>query len=117
MITLKYIKSEIAKELKFASGLEKTDEGKKLKRKAANLIRFLRIIQKYLELEPTEEFCKSEYERLTKKLRITIDSYNRYIPIFQEKKKQEFDSEHKIALTRLQIKTLKFILQLEEDNL
>jgi hypothetical protein len=88
-------------------------------------IEFLRLVEIYLESEPTEEFCKSEHIRLTAYLNNAEDSWRneydhrvkmsngKFANIPQTRltfHKNEYLKELDLPTVRLQIKTLDYIL-------
>ena len=81
--------------------------------KAANRIEFLKTVKMYIQSEPTEAFCKKELDRLESRVTKLQGDY----PVLkncdrktQTAKIKEYEKELGIPALKLQIKTLRFIL-------
>lgn len=114
MKTLKEIRKEIKSELDYLESKDFRDldykSQKSMRGKADKRVEFLRVIEKYLEHTPAENFCQSELNRLNARLFTIENSYGSFIPKFPDKKKAEFSKEHDLPLLKTQIKTLQYIL-------
>jgi hypothetical protein len=78
-------------------------------------VKFLTLCQKYLESNPSEEFCKGEVVRLNQRLALINDTFPQdkaFATLLEEKKfKKEFNKEWGVPHLKEQVKTLKFLLK------
>ena len=126
MKTIKQIKDKIKEHLDYLDSRDfkdlSIDDRNKESKKVKTKVEFLRIIEKYLELNPTKEFCESELERLNIKMGVLDKSWLDYYELNKlslnkmtnkdvTKVKNNLFAEFDIKTIKKQIETLKFILQ------
>lgn len=114
MKTLREVKKQIAQNERAAYQKGISDaQYKKIARETENL----RIAQKYLETEPSENYLKTELDRLSRVVKAKMDQYDYWFsnvkPFDVEPKDAPayFNRENGLAHLRKQIKFLQFILE------
>lgn len=116
MKTTKYMKSEIdtvMKDMKDAKDLD-SPASKRLYKKLKKRLDYLNVCLMYVESEPSSEYLKKEYDRITNRINLLVDAYVQpSYGTMSERKKDKRDYEKKMELPKLrsQLMTVNFIMK------
>ena len=81
-------------------------------------IKLLTVVKNYLDTEPSEEFVRSEYDRVKNKIALRMAEFS--FGAIEDKPsmakiKHEYEKTHNIPVMREQLKVLKFILNKKQS--